>query len=521
MTRTMPGRARSTLAAITAGALLLPATAVAAAPTTTDPAEAAAGWLATRFVDGERLQTTFDGQAYDDAGLTADAVLALSGVGVAADVIADATTWLESQATAYAGDGTDAVWAGATAKLILVAATTGSDTSDFGGIDLVTRLEGSETAEGRFSDTSEFGDFSNVITQSLAVAALERVPDADASATAVGYLADQVCADGGFPEQLEAEPCTSSVDATGFAVQALVAAGEVEAARAAADWLLSVQADTGSFGGGDAAANANSTGLAAGALALLDETEAVADAHAWLIALQQDCDGAHPGAFPYAPEDAGDVQRATAQALLGLATVDLTAVTATGASSDVPTFDCPERFSDVAYGESVHAPAVNELVRRDIVAGKQDGTFEPAAALTRGQLATLIGRAIGVEQVASDRFSDTDGSPHEGYINALADRGIVHGYADGTYRPNASVGRDQVAALLARWLELEPVEDDRFTDIADNPHRRQINALAAIDVAHGTADGRYLPHHELRRDQAASLLVAALRWSEAQAGDGS
>ncbi|MBW3619100.1 MAG: S-layer homology domain-containing protein [Actinobacteria bacterium] len=510
-----------TLATLTTVAVLAPATTVAAAPTTTtDAAEAAAGWLAGRLVDGERLQTEFDGQAYDDAGLTADAVLALAGVGVAAEHIASATAWLETQAEAYAGDGVDAAWAGATAKLLLVADVTGEDATDFGGLDLVTRLEEREVDTGdhtgRFVDSSEFGDFSNVITQSLAIVALERATDTGASEAAVDYLVRQACDDGGFPLVLDAETCTSTADGTGFAVQALVAAGATAAAGAAGDWLVATQADGGSFGGAEAASEANSTGLAGAALALLGHEEEAAAARGFLTRLQQGCDDAHPGAIPFSTEDAGDVQRATAQALVGLAAVDLATVTAAGASTDVPTFDCPARFSDVAYGENVHTSAINELVRREVVVGREDGTYRPAAALGRGQLATFLGRAMGIEPSDGTRFSDVEGTTHAGYINALADRGIVAGYEDGTYRPNEPVGRDQIASVLARWLELEPVEEDAFSDIAGNPHRQAINALAGIDVARGTTDGRYLPGLSLQRDQAASLLVRALEWAEAR-----
>lgn len=507
-----------TLATLTSVAVLAPATAVAAAPTTTtDATEAAAGWLANQLVDGERLQTTFDGQAYDDAGLTADAVLALAGVGVAAEHITAATDWLETQATVYPGDGEDEIYAGATAKLIIVADVAGEDPRAFGGVDLVAQLEGRENAEGRFVDKSAFGEFSNTITQSLAIVALERVADTTASDAAVSYLASQACDDGGFPLVLDPETCTSTADGTGFAVQALVAAGETAAATAAGDWLVAAQADDGSFGSADADKNANSTGLAAAALALLGREDQALAARGFLARLQHGCDDAHPGALPFAPEDAGDVQRATAQGLLGLAAVDLATVTAAGASTDVPTFDCPARFSDVAYGENVHTSAINELVRREVVEGREDGTYRPAEALTRGQLATFLGRATDIEPSSNTQFSDVEGTAHAGYINALAEAGIVAGYQDGTYRPNEPVGRDQIASVLSRWLGLDPVEEDAFTDIAGNTHRRYINALAGIDVARGTADGRYQPRLSLRRDQAASLLVRALEWAEADA----
>lgn len=510
-------RARMMLATLTAAALLLPAGGASAAQTTTtDPIRAAAGWLANQLVDGERLQTSFGGETYDDAGLTADAVLGLSGIGVAADEIARATTWLETQTDVYTGLGAGDAYAGAIAKLALVAAATGSDPRDFGGVDLIAHLEERETGEGRFADRSEWGDFSNVITQSLAIIALERATDGP-SVPSVDYLTGQACDDGGFPTELDPETCESSVDATGFAVQALVAVGEGAVARAAGDWLLAVQADDGSFGGQEAVAETNSTGLAAAALALLGDDEAAAEARAWLIAVQEDCVEAEPGALPFAPQDRGDVQRSTAQGLFGLAEIDLAAVTAEGASPDVPTFDCPYRFSDVAYGRSVHARAVHELATREIVTGRDGDRFAPTSTLTRGQVAAIIGRADPeIEPSSGSRFSDVDASPHAGYINALADRGIVEGYPDGTYRPGASVTRAQVATILAAWLELPPSDDDRFTDTADSVHRRSINALAEIGVASGTADGRYLPANPIQRDQAASLVFGALTWAEQQ-----
>jgi hypothetical protein len=533
--RTIRGRTRAALAAIVTAGLLVPAHAVSAetpsttTTTTTDPAAAAAGWLTGQFIDdedpdrdGARLQTTFDfgagPQTSDDPGLTIDAVLGLAAAGLGADEIADAAAWLDHPrgVASYAGDGDPTIYAGATAKLILLAGTVGADPRDFGDEDLIDRLEGLESEDGRFADAfdpdDEWGaDWSNTITQSLAIVALERRAGG-ASQDAVEYLAAQACEDGGFPLQLsddpaQRSPCESEVDATGFVVQALVAGDATAAAEAAAAWLVTIQAGDGSFGSEDAARNSNSTGLAAAALDLVEETPAARDARRWLASVQA-CDGS----LPFAPEDSGDVQRATAQGLLGLASLDLVAVTSAGASGEVADFTCPRRFADVGYGVSPHAPAIEDLARRDVLLGDEDGAFRPRLALTRGQIASMIGRAFGVEEVSETRFTDVGGSPHAGYVNALAERGIVRGYADDSYRPSQQVTRDQIAALLARWLELDldPGAQDAFTDITGNAHRTSINALAEVGIARGAGDGRYGPKHPLVRDQAASLLVRAL-----------
>ena len=81
----------------------------------------------------------------------------------------------------YTGDRSAAqtVYAGATAKLLVLAQATGGDPTDFGGVNLVTRARqaGSSTsgpAKGRIADQSTFGDFANTIGQILAVRGLTK-----------------------------------------------------------------------------------------------------------------------------------------------------------------------------------------------------------------------------------------------------------------------------------------------------------------------------------------------------------
>src|SRR5699024_10164761 len=113
-------------------------------------------------------------------------------------------------------------------------------------------------------------DYSNVITQSLAILALERATSEGASEEAVAYLAAAQCADGGFAARFPAgETCTSEADGTAFALQALLAGDAQEAADDARDWLVAHRAADGSWAsdaGGNPLANANSTGLGATAL---------------------------------------------------------------------------------------------------------------------------------------------------------------------------------------------------------------------------------------------------------------
>jgi hypothetical protein len=353
------------LATVAAAALTLSSVGTALADTTRtdDPVPAAAGWLASGFVDGERLEGDFG----PDVGVTADAVFALAGAGVAAEQLAAASAWLATQVAAYTQgqpfDAPDAVYAGATAKLVLALLADGRDVTDVGGVDLVAQLQDREEPAsagdpGRFTDRSDYGDFSSTLTQSLAVLALARVDGASPSDAAVDFTLAQQCPDGGFRFDPDEAGCTSSADTTGFAVQALLAHGSADAVAAAHDgvrWLLTSQA---ADGGVDA--NANATGLAAVAFALTGDEVAGATAgrdaaRSFLLDLQLGCDSDAPGAIAFAADDRGDLARATAQALPGLTGVGIADASTAGASADVPLFDCgtppPTEPGDGADGD--------------------------------------------------------------------------------------------------------------------------------------------------------------------------
>jgi len=330
-------------------ALVLSTVAVGLATPTDDPVEAAAGWLTTQLTDGERLTVQFGEDVFDSHGPTADVLFALAAAGVASGVIDDITAWFdqESTVTAYTGDGVDSAFAGATGKLLLVVATVDGDPRDFGDRDLVAQLVGLRQADGRFSDMSEWDDFSSTLTQAFGVLGLHRTAPGELAPEDVDFLLDQQCSDGGFRFSPDAEDCVSNVDTTGMVVQALVAVGGQDAAVAdAIAWLLDIQEDAGGFAGGDEPANANSTALAALALALGDEGDAVEAARAFLLSLQRSCDDEEPGAIQSMPDDAGDLVLATAQSVWGLAGISLAEVSADGASADVPMLDCPEPVAD-------------------------------------------------------------------------------------------------------------------------------------------------------------------------------
>ncbi|MEU4803891.1 prenyltransferase/squalene oxidase repeat-containing protein [Actinosynnema sp. NPDC023587] len=343
----MPTR-RTAVAVAVALSALLAAPAAQAAPVTAAPAEAAAGWLSGRLVDGERFEAEFGGVVYPDQGLTIDALLAFDAAGVAQDSAAKALAWLSEPETVagYTSDPLGAKYAGSHAKLALAVLAQGGDPTSVGGVDLIAGLTALQTASGRFSDTSRDGDFSNNFSQSLAVITLAR--HGDAPAKAVDFLAGTACPDGGFPLQIAQPTCTSQADATGMAVQALLAAGRTADAAKGLGWLTGRQLADGGFpddsrpdqGG---RANANSTGLAAQALRVGGRDAAADRAADYLTGLQVGCGHAAAGAIAQDAGgfDAATATRATAQAVLGIVGTGLAEISSAGDKPAAPVLDCP------------------------------------------------------------------------------------------------------------------------------------------------------------------------------------
>jgi hypothetical protein len=155
----------------------------------------------------------------------------------------------------------------------------------------------------------------------------------------------------------------------------------------------------------------------------------------------------------------------------------------------------------------VHAVAIATVAEAGIAAGYADGTFRPNATVTRAQMASFLNRALDLTPTRNHGFRDVSG-PHAEAIAAVAAAGIATGYGDGTYRPNEPVTRAQMATFLTRAYRLPAASRHGFSDVS-GPHEGSIAAVAAAGVASGYDDGTYRPARAVTRAQMATFLVSA------------
>ena len=166
------------------------------------------------------------------------------------------------------------------------------------------------------------------------------------------------------------------------------------------------------------------------------------------------------------------------------------------------------RFSD--DDGTPHEGWIEAVAGAGIAKGCTATTYCPGASVTRGQMATLLARAWALPAATRDHFGDDEGSPHEDGIDRVAEAGIAGGTATGRYSPDAPVTRGQMATFLARAGRLPSATRDHFTDDAGHPHEDGINRLAEAGLATGTGAGSFGPGRPVSRGQLATFLGRAL-----------
>jgi len=101
---------------------------------------------------------------------------------------------------------------------------------------------------------------------------------------------------------------------------------------------------------------------------------------------------------------------------------------------------------------------IDYLVTKGIVAGYPDGTFKPAEAVTREQFAKMVCIAKGLKEYkpATSTFKDVASSRWSfGFVEAAVKAGYIKGYTDGTFKPERSITREELAVLGVRVIGKE------------------------------------------------------------------
>lgn len=177
-----------------------------------------------------------------------------------------------------------------------------------------------------------------------------------------------------------------------------------------------------------------------------------------------------------------------------------------------PNVNASTEFTDVHSSYNFY-DEVMYLYDRGIISGYGNGEFKPNAVVTRDAAAAMIGRALKLDGTQRNTtFSDVGASNYaSGYIDSAVKQGIISGYADGTYRPKEPVTRGQMAIFLARAFKLNNEATVYFSDVSPSiTAYSSIKKILAFGITTGYADNTFRPNKQLSRGDFSAFLARAL-----------
>ncbi|TEB08363.1 Cellulosome-anchoring protein precursor [Pelotomaculum schinkii] len=157
---------------------------------------------------------------------------------------------------------------------------------------------------------------------------------------------------------------------------------------------------------------------------------------------------------------------------------------------------------------------IKQLVARDAITGYPDGSFKPDNNITRAEFATVLVKAFGLAPQSGKVFTDTGSHWAKDFIATAASYGIIKGYNDVAFGPDDLITREQMAVMIARAAQLAAVSDGTpFGDAASISDWAKDAVAAAVEagIIQGYPDNTFKPQANATRAEAVTVIVNALK----------
>jgi|GEM_PF-582880 len=192
-----------------------------------------------------------------------------------------------------------------------------------------------------------------------------------------------------------------------------------------------------------------------------------------------------------------------------------------GEDTEAPTSETEQpvvSFTDV--GGHWAENAIKQAAEKGIITGYGDQTVRPNAVVNRQEFVVMLMRALQPKLQATHAAQFTDGEEISSWaqdaIAVAMEMGIVNGYSDGSFRPQAEITRAEMVTLIVKALKLsgstEDGDETAFADDDDIP----IWAKSSITIAvqHGIVKGKgnnlFDPNATATRAEAITMLLRML-----------
>lgn len=158
---------------------------------------------------------------------------------------------------------------------------------------------------------------------------------------------------------------------------------------------------------------------------------------------------------------------------------------------------------------------LNKEIHFNYVIGYTDGTIRPNNDISRAEVATIFFRLLTDE--AREQYTTTAGNFTDvkagmwcnRAIATLTNMGIIKGYTDGSFQPNKSITRAELATIIARFAKLD-VNTKTFSDITGHWAQKSIELAAGNGWINGYTDGTFRPNKSIIRAETFAMINRVL-----------
>ena len=151
------------------------------------------------------------------------------------------------------------------------------------------------------------------------------------------------------------------------------------------------------------------------------------------------------------------------------------------------------------------------------VVGYPDGMVYPQKNITRAEVATIFFRLLTDEtreanMTKSNGYNDMkDGAWYTCAVSTLSKMGIIKGYEDGSFKPDASISRAEFAAIAARFDPDGDKTPATFSDVSSHWAKDEISIAANHGWIKGYEDGSFKPDQKITRAETMTLVNRVLK----------
>ncbi|WP_282943590.1 S-layer homology domain-containing protein [Paenibacillus sp. RC67] len=167
---------------------------------------------------------------------------------------------------------------------------------------------------------------------------------------------------------------------------------------------------------------------------------------------------------------------------------------------------------------------VELLASKLVIKGMTDTGFAPDNRITRAEFAAILVRSLGLSESTGSKFNDVKANDwYAGVVGAASKAGLVDGYEDGTFKPEANITREQMAVMVARAMTVAgkkvPADSKGLASYTDSNAisgwaKDAVAQAVNAGIINGMTEHTFVPGQNASRAEAAVMMKRLLQYAE-------